>query len=174
MKKLIAIISLGVLLSGCASAPKQWDGKMLSDSHGERQFPVQRAATGEKTFVFNPRKMAWAAYDETGYRVKTGPASGGVDECPEDGENCRTVTGDFRVTRKGDSSCTSKTYPGEDGGPAPMKYCMFFHKGYAIHGANGIPTVHSSHGCIRVKVHHARWLNKEFLNVGSRVVVEEY
>lgn len=181
MYKISMFFIVMMLLSGCATttgepegSQRYWDGKWLSEDRGAKIFPQHREAMGKKTFVFSPRDMAWAAYDENGNRVRAGSASGGVDSCPEGGGDCRTVTGTFSVMRKGNASCVSRTYPGQDGGAAPMKYCMFFHQGYAIHGAAGIPTVHSSHGCIRVTVESAQWLNHEFLEVGSPVIVESY
>jgi hypothetical protein len=165
MIKIMSIAVGSMFLVGCGS------GSFLD--FGQNHFPEKRMANNKKTFIFNPKVMAWAAYDKDGNRVKTGPASGGVDSCPEDGADCRTVVGNFAVQRKGSSECTSTKYPIGEGG-APMAYCMHFHRGYAIHGAGGVPNYHSSHGCIRVTNQDARWLNEEFLNVGSNVVVTPY
>lgn len=168
MIKKLAIVSLALLIVGCT-------GRYSSNYQPVHKidFPTKRVATGKKTFIFNPRHLAWAAYDEDGFLVRTGAASGGSDACPEDGADCRTVTGEFRVQRKGNSDCKSSKYPLGEGG-APMAYCMHFHEGYAIHGAPGTPSWHNSHGCIRVSNSDARWLNKDFLNVGSTVIVKPY
>ncbi len=173
MKKLALVVALPVLLGACVG--QNGDIGFFPDL---RYDPLPRSveATGKKTFLFDPNKMRWAAYDEEGGRVKFGRASGGVNACPEDGADCRTVVGEFKLERKGDGSCISKTYPvSKPGGGAPMAYCMFFHQGYAIHGSRGpVPDYHSSHGCIRVNVADAQWLNEDFMNVGSTVIVKPY
>jgi len=168
-KHLFIIVS-AFLLTACGTLGTL--GNPASPHRDARNhLPEQREATGKKAFVFSPRHLVWAAYDESGRMVRSGHAAGGSDECPEDGSNCRTVVGKFKVQRKGGADCTSSKYPLDEGGGAPMAYCMHFHKGYAIHGAPGSPDVHQSHGCIRVRTGVARWLNREFLNVGSTVEV---
>ena len=156
-KGLIAIIA-SILLSACTTVV---------------YLPGKVEGTGKNNFIFSPKARAWAAYDPQGNRVRVGKASGGVDACPEDGEDCRTVTGIFSVKRKGSSDCESQKYPLGAGG-APMPYCMHFHQGYAIHGSSDVPNFPSSHGCIRVNTDDARWLNQEFLAVGSPVIVKSY
>lgn len=138
-------------------------------------FPMQKAATGNRVFIFSPRAHAWAAYDENGERVGTGPASGGRSFCRDIGRSCRTVVGTFHVLSKGGASCRSKIYPIRTGGGAPMPYCMRFHKsGYAIHGASSVPNYNASHGCIRVAPDAARWLSQNFVQMGTTVMVLSY
>lgn len=55
-----------------------------------------------------------------------------------------------------------------------VPYTMYYHRGYAIHGAYwhnrfGIPV---SHGCTNVAVNHARWLFN-WASVGTPVVVRK-
>lgn len=55
-----------------------------------------------------------------------------------------------------------------------VPYAMFYHRGYAIHGADwhnsfGTPV---SHGCTNVAVNHARWLYN-WATVGTSVVVRD-
>jgi lipoprotein-anchoring transpeptidase ErfK/SrfK len=54
----------------------------------------------------------------------------------------------------------------------------FREDGLSIHGVTGasqLPDRNASHGCIRVSVESARWLNQEFVEPGrTRVVVLEY
>ncbi len=130
-------------------------------------------ATGSRVFVFRPAWLTWAAYDEEGYLINTGRASGGSHWCPDLGGPCRTVTGKFEIYRKGTATCRSSKYPRPNGG-APMPYCMHFHKGYAIHGSNAVPNFNASHGCIRVPVADARWLNSNFMTIGTKVIVHAY
>lgn len=139
----------------------------------DHHFPAQREASTKPTFVFSPKHLAWAAYDESGQLVRTGPASGGQHVCPESNRSCRTVVGRFSVRDKGDEGCASSKYPLGSGG-APMPYCMHFYKGFAIHGTDRPLDRLGSHGCIGISTSAARWLNEEFLEVGSPVIVHPY
>ena len=128
---------------------------------------------GQRTFVFSPRYKQWAAYDRDGYQVASGTANGGADFCSDINRACRTPAGTFRIGRKGNYHCTSSKYPVGTGGAA-MPYCMFFHKGYAIHGSDYISHTNGSHGCIRVQTHAAQWLSQYFIQPGTKVVVLPY
>lgn len=146
----------------------------LDDKRGRDYFPTKIPGLGYRQFVFDPRDFAWAAYDEEGYRVMTGAASGGKDICEEDGQSCRTVTGVFHVYNKRGIDCRSGEYPVETQGGTKMPYCMYFHQGYTIHAAFEVPYANSSHGCIRVWPSAAKWLNEEFIKVGTQVTVLPY
>ena len=145
-----------------------------TDSKGSWYFPAKRQATGKKVFIFDPKATAWAAYDAEGNRIKTGRASGGKDFCEDVGRGCRTVTGRFRVYSKKGADCKSSKYPIETNGGARMPYCMHFNGGYSIHGAYEVPNYNASHGCIRVLPSAAKWLNENFMNVGTTVIVKSY
>lgn len=146
----------------------------LSDFRGQGSFPAHRAPTGRKVFIFDPKIPAWAAYDAEGHLIRTGSASGGKDYCEDVGRGCRTVTGIFRVYSKKGPECRSSVYPVETNGGAKMPYCMHFNGGYSIHAAYEVPTYNTSHGCIRVLPSAARWLNEDFVNVGTTVIVKSY
>lgn len=146
----------------------------LLDKRGRSYFPKEIPATGVKTFVFDPKAHAWAAYDVSGQRVMTGSASGGQDICPDVNKPCRTVTGTFRVYNKRGVDCKSGEYPVETEGGAKMPYCMYFFQGYTIHAAYAVPEYNSSHGCVRVLPSAAKWLNEQFVTIGTRVVVLSY
>ncbi|KTC99720.1 enhanced entry protein EnhA [Legionella geestiana] len=146
----------------------------LKDKRGRDYFPEQLKATGKKRFIFDPNAHAWAAYDVDGTRVMTGSASGGKDFCEDVGQPCRTVTGIFHIYRKGSLDCKSGEYPVEVGGGAKMPYCMYFFQGYTIHAGYEVPEDNTSHGCVRVLPSAAKWLNEEFLTVGSEVTVLPY
>ncbi len=143
-----------------------------TDQHSSN-FSSKRKATGNKVFIFNPRIGEWAAYSESGNLVKTGRASGGKGYCPDIHRRCRTPVGTFRILSKGTASCRSTRYPVGKGG-APMPYCMFFSKYYAVHGSNDVPDYNASHGCIRVTPAMAKWLSKNFIDVGTTVIVKPY
>jgi L,D-transpeptidase ErfK/SrfK len=128
--------------------------------------------TGYKRIIVDPNAQAFGAYDENGNLVRWGPASLGRDWCPDIHIGCRSKAGAFKVYEKRGEGCFSSKFPVPDGG-APMPYCMFFNRGYAIH-ASELPGYNASHGCIRVFYEDAEWLNHEFASVGTPVVVRPY
>lgn len=175
------ILSVG-LLAGCQHMSSYDDyNSYTSDSAYKQQkpqrviqnMPSSRPATGAKVFVFSPKKLMWGAYDADGNLIKEGIASGGQGWCSDIRRPCRTPSGSYRVTRKGDGGCKSNKYPLGKGG-APMPHCMYFKGGYAIHGSYDVPARNASHGCVRVKPSSAAWLSENFMNVGTKVIVEPY
>lgn len=184
MKRTLILLPLCALTAACntnGSFPivddagnTHYTQNYLDDSKGSSYFPTSRPATGKKVFVFDPKATAWAAYDTQGNRVKTGSASGGKDFCEDVGRPCRTVTGKFNVYSKKGEECTSSLYPIETGGGARMPYCMHFHAGYSIHAAYEVPNANVSHGCIRVLPSAAKWLNEDFMSIGTTVEVKPY
>lgn len=183
MRIKVIMAALPLVLAGCQnnSVPivddagnVHYTASMDSDSRGSFSFPSSQPATGHKVFVFDPNIPAWAAYDGNGQLIKTGSASGGRDFCPDVNHECRTVTGTFHVYSKKGPDCTSSVYPIETNGGAKMPYCMHFYQGYSIHAAYEVPKWNASHGCIRVLPDAARWLNQEFMNIGTTVIVKPY
>jgi L,D-transpeptidase catalytic domain len=187
MKRIILgiMIVLGCALSACVEFDESTlitddNGHIhrtthyLRDKRGWNYFPKQVRNIGERQFVFDPKASAWAAYDETGKLVMTGSASGGKDRCDEDGKSCRTVTGTFRIYNKRNIDCKSGEYPVETHGGTKMPYCMYFNRGYTIHAAFEVPPFPSSHGCVRVLPSAAKWLNEEFMRIGTKVTVLAY
>lgn len=136
-------------------------------------FPSSRPGTGKRVFIFDPNKLMWAAYSPSGNLVKEGRASGGKGWCSDVKRSCRTPRGKFSVYSKGAPSCKSSKFPLGRGG-APMPYCMFFYKGFAIHGSPDVPNYNASHGCIRVLPSAARWLSHNFIKHGTTVIVKPY
>jgi hypothetical protein len=188
-KYLLFYLFLTLFISGCAELPDTNDGSTLIvddqgrlhqtlhyrlDRRGRNYFPMSISSKGERVFMFDPKIFAWAAYDEHGQRVMTGSASGGKDFCEDVGAPCRTVTGTFRVYNKRGPNCQSGEYPVETFGGAKMPYCMYFYRGYTIHAAYEVPVGNSSHGCIRVLPSAAKWLNEQFMTIGTRVIVLSY
>ncbi len=124
-------------------------------------------------FVFSPRTLQWKAINDSGKVVRTGHGSGGRSYCPDIHRSCRTPVGTFHVIGKGGAGCRSSRYPVGRGG-APMPWCMYFSKYYAVHGSYEVPNYNASHGCIRIHPGDAKWLYKNFMHVGTRVVVKSY
>jgi hypothetical protein len=142
-------------------------------------FPRYINSSGEKAIYVSQQKLAWAAYDKNGELLWWGPISSGTDTCR--GGSCHTPGGSYRMIRKQDIDCISSAFPKRaDGfhGGAPMPYCMHFFRGYALHGAPEVPGYRASHGCVRLFVEDARWLNEEFIDLpeegykGTKVIIE--
>jgi hypothetical protein len=129
-------------------------------------FPLTLKDNTEKQIIVDQEKLAWGAYDETGHLVKWGPISSGRDKCSDSNKSCRTLTGIFRIFSKENVRCTSDVFPIGKGG-AKMPYCMYFHKGFALHGADDIPGFRASHGCVRMFIQDAQWLNEHFVALSS-------
>lgn len=144
-------------------------------------FPRYIDSTGEKAIYISQKKLAWGAYDEAGELIWWGPISTGANRCSGVRGNCYTPGGSFRVIRKQGIECVSTAFPRRaDGfhGGAPMPYCMHFFRGYALHGSTTVPGYRASHGCVRMFIEDARWLNEEFIDLpygedkGTKVVIE--
>jgi hypothetical protein len=135
--------------------------------------PPTLLTVASNTFVFNPRSLTWKAINENGSVIRSGRASGGRGYCPDIRRSCRTPSGSYQIISKGNASCRSSRYP-LGGGGAKMPYCMFFSKYYAIHGSYDVPHYNASHGCIRVIPGDAYWLNRNFIRIGTKVIVQPY
>lgn len=188
LRKCLMLVALCLTLSACIDPLAYDESTLITDDNGQvhrtlhylrdkrgrNYFPEQIRAPGERLFIFDPKASAWAAYDEKGERVLTGSGSGGKNFCEDVGEPCRTVTGTFRIYNKRGLGCKSGEYPVETYGGAKMPYCMYFFRGFTIHAAYEVPPYSSSHGCVRVLPSAAKWLNEEFLTVGSKVIILSY
>ncbi len=131
-------------------------------------FALQETAQGEKIIYVSLKELAWGAYDEDGQLIYWGPVSGGKNWCKDVGRSCRTAQGSHQFIRKQGAGCVSSKFPLGRGG-APMPYCMFFYRGFAMHGSPTVPGYHASHGCVRLFKEDARWLNEEFIDLPSRM-----
>ena len=139
----------------------------------KQKFPRKIVPTGTQVFIFDPKRLGWAAYNADGKLIKSGRASGGMRYCSDIKQRCQTPAGKFKVYRKGSAECTSNKFPLGKGG-APMPYCMFFHGGYAIHGSPDVPDFNASHGCIRVHPDSAQWLHANFMKPSTTVIIKPY
>lgn len=120
--------------------------------------------------IVDQSQLAWVAYDANGRLANWGPMSGGKDYCADIDSGCKTATGRFTIYREQGAGCVSSRFPVGKGG-APMPWCMHFHRGFALHGSYSVPGYHASHGCVRLLVEDARWLNQEFVKIGTPVIV---
>lgn len=149
-------------------------GEKKQKARKRNPVPEQIEAPGRKTIKISLSNLTWAAYTPEGDLLKSGPISGGKDYCPDIGRSCRTPTGTYTIYSKKGEGCKSSKFPINKGGGAKMPYCMHFKGGFAMHGSNSVPGHHASHGCVRMPVEDARWLNQEFVNVGSTRVKITY
>ncbi|MCL2089664.1 MAG: L,D-transpeptidase/peptidoglycan binding protein [Micrococcales bacterium] len=147
-----------------ASVPATWDSKQVASAADVlAYFP----SDGEKWIDVNLSNHTVRAYEGT--TVVMGPYSM-VDGKPA----MPTVTGTFTIYQKYES----KTMRGfEADGVTPyvtenVPWSMFFHKGYAIHGAYWRSTFgySASHGCVNLPVATAKQLY-QWAPVGTVVVV---
>lgn len=125
-------------------------------------LPRQIHPPGDKVILVSMSDLAFGAYDEGGILEHWGPISGGKEYCSDINQDCRTPAGKFEIYAKGNLKCASTKYPVGKGG-APMPYCMFFKGGFALHGSYAVPGYNDSHGCIRMFIEDAQWLNQNFL-----------
>jgi len=141
-------------------------------------FPRKIAKQPTKLIIVDQERLAWGAYNREGELVKWGSISSGKDYCPDIGRKCTTQTGVFYIFNKKDGSCRSGIFPVGEGG-AKMPYCMFFYKGFALHGSPEVPGYRASHGCVRIFTNDAKWLNENFVDLrqpsgekGTKVVIQ--
>jgi len=124
-------------------------------------LPRQITPTGGKIIIVSINNLAFGAYNGDGTLELWGPVSTARGYCPDIGRGCHTALGKFHIYEKQGAGCVSSKFPVGRGG-APMPYCMFFHGGYALHGSYEVPGYNASHGCVRMFVKDAKWLNQEF------------
>ncbi len=155
-------------------------GKTLMDFS---PFPLSRNGTGEKVLIWDPKLLAWAAYNEGGILTRWGPGVGGKEWCPDIERPCKTINGTFRLMYKTGRYHRSDHYPvGEclgsllaRPGCAPMPWFMCFDDdGYGLHGSDEIPGYNASHGCIRIFTDDAEWLNLNFVNERTDIIILPY
>jgi len=168
-------------LSLTSSLPMESQPATAGSADGDSASP---AVTPEKVLVFDPKLLAWAAYDENGDLVRWGPAAGGKDYCPDVERGCHTRVGAFRVYVKGGPNFKSGKYPVDCGEPdengkteacAPMPWFMgFASPGYGFHASGNVPGRNASHGCVRLYYEDAEWLNQRFVEIGTKVVIKPY
>lgn len=134
-------------------------------------FPEFKNTSGKRLILVNLKLQAFAAYDQQGHLVHWGPASGGKNYCSDVKRKCTTPSGVYSIQRKKGFECISSKYPIEKGGGAKMPYCMFFNGGYGLHGSTTLPGYNASHGCVRLFVDDAKWLNQNFALIGTSVII---
>lgn len=134
-------------------------------------FPLHIKPLKERTVIVSMQLLAFAAYESNGKLIHWGPISGGQDWCNDIQRPCLTAIGTYRIYNKQGPECISTKFPIDTDGGAPMPFCMHYYNGFALHGSSMVPGYHASHGCIRLFEEDAKWLNKNFVKVGTKVIV---
>lgn len=138
--------------------------------------PSPKAIAGHKTIIFDMREMAWSAYNELGVVLEWGMATGGRRYCKDIDRACRTPVGMFKVLTKKGKYYRSQLYPvnceGKDCTQMPW-YVRFRSDGPGFHASKWIRGIHESHGCIRLTMEDAKWLNK-FADLDTVIEVRPY
>jgi len=162
--------------------PEDITGKTAEDFS---PFPKRLSWVTEKTVIFSLGALYFAAYEETGRRLITGPISAGRG-CP--GKDCLTPTGIFRFYQKFGADKISDLYPikswktvvGENGketkvpderGGAKVPWFMAIVGDVGAHGYSVLPGYNASNGCLRQFFADAQWLNQEFVDVSPGTLV---
>ena len=115
--------------------------------------------------------QAYGAYDKTGKLVQWDPVSSGKVFCNHVVGTCNTPPGKYVLHDKRGKKCKSGKFPvrSTGRGGANMPYCMFFHRGYALHGSP-MPGHPASHGCVRTNADGAKWLNHNLVTRDETVI----
>lgn len=150
------------------AVPKNLDSASLMDFAPFPKLITMKDDTSK--IVVSQKDLAWGAYDIRGQLVKWGPISAGKGYCSDIKEKCVTPPGVYQAFRKMGSDCVSTVFPANEGG-APMPYCIFFNGGIALHGSPEVPGYNASHGCVRLFVEDAEWLNESFVAIGETQVL---
>lgn len=157
-------LKLGMVIA----VPKKLDNQSFFDYS---PFPTELKGRQEKVLIVDQAKMAWGAYNDLGQLLRWGPISAGSAKCFASPAGCETPVGTFHVTYKRGKNCYSHSFPekinGQRGG-GYMPYCMFFYKGYALHGSYSLPGYNASHGCVRLFMSDAKWLYEYFVKAAKK------
>lgn len=127
---------------------------------------------GQKLLLVDLRVFAFAAYDPQGNLQYWGPASGGDQWCSDSPLHCQTATGTFKIYRMKGADCVSNKYPIASQGGSHMPFCMYYYQAYALHAYTMTGFAHRSHGCIHLFYGDAKWLQENFVELGTAIIVK--
>ena len=134
-------------------------------------LPAYMNTHHKKVLFINLSLFAFGAYGPDGNLIYWGPVSSGASKCPANDDSCATPTGDFRAFRIEGKDCTSNEFPLETHGGAPMPYCVFFHRGSAVHGSTLSGFINRSAGCVRLFYADSEWIYDRFAQKNMEVIV---
>lgn len=145
-------------------------------------FPLTIETKYDKLIIVDPNVLAWGTYKE-GTLINWGPISAGRSWCDDIKRRCKTPSGEYEILTKQNRQYRSPIYPigcikGVNRGPkacARMPYSMKFrYSGESLHGADNLPGLNDSHGCIRLLESDSEWLSKNFVDIGTKIIVKKY
>lgn len=152
---------------------KNWDFKEMIG------MPETNDNYKEKVIIVDLKNLAWGAY-ENSKLVKWGTANGGRGICKENGKlKCKTPIGEWKVISKSGKVTKSGLYPVECSDKKSCGHPMFWKMqfvsdGTSFHGDRNVPGANISHGCVRMFKRDAEWLNKQFVDIGTKIVILPY
>jgi lipoprotein-anchoring transpeptidase ErfK/SrfK len=154
----------GALLGLALGMPEMWVSNFTppAQAQGVSQEIANLRRSSDRWIEVNVKTQRLVAW-EGNTPVYAIVVSTGTEKHP-------TVTGTFAIADK----LRVTRMQGDDYDVPDVPYTMYYHGGYAIHGAYwhrsfGTPV---SHGCVNVAVDHARWLFN-WASVGTPVVVHD-
>jgi hypothetical protein len=156
--------------------PINWSESYLDHAPFRQQLNVEEP---ERFVVVGLQQLAWGAY-ENGKLVNWGPANGGMKRCRETGKfRCKTHPGVWAILRLDGFGKRSNLYPVDckdkkKCGHLMPYYMPFHHDSTGLHGDKWLVGRNASHGCVRLLTYDARWLSKNFVKVGTKVLVLDY
>jgi lipoprotein-anchoring transpeptidase ErfK/SrfK len=134
----------------------------------------------DKQIVVDLNKMQWTAVQD-GQVIKTGEAIGGSERCTDNRRrSCKSPIGTFQIKDKQGWGYRSHKYPLDcaDKSKCGARMYMAMHlntkAGEALHGSDMMVGRNESHGCIRLHKEDALWLSKNFVEIGTTVVILPY
>lgn len=147
----------------------------IEDMAERRELIEGKKPKTRKLMVYDPKLLAWAAYENDAL-VNWGPGAGGKSYCSDVGRSCRTKTGVTRIYNKRGRWARSSKYPIDCEGRscAAVPYYMGFFRAYGFHASWNVPGRHASHGCIRLFFDDAKWLHEEFAEIGTKAIIRRY
>lgn len=137
----------------------------------------------QKTIIVDLKNFSIKAYDASGEEVLSEKASGGRKYCPDIEKSCKTPSGTFYLLSKKGPWYRSPTYPlgcnnkSKDNKCAKMAWAMkFSNTGEAFHASNDNweKPKHISHGCVHLKQETAKWLNQQFIDKTTKIIILPY
>lgn len=130
------------------------------------------------SIIVSPKLLAWGLYNR-GEQVAWGLVTPGKDICEKKmgWAKCRSPVGEFKVMDKKGEFYRSTMYPIDcprSEPCAPMPWAMHVRSaGEALHASTNHPGRPDSHGCYRLLLSDAKYL-QEKLSIGDKILVLPY
>jgi hypothetical protein len=154
------------------------------DPMAHSPFPTAKEWLGGNHLSVDLNILAWGAWESDGHGkatlVRWGPANGGSKVCSDTHlPRCKSPVGTRSVLGMYGKWKRSDLYPldcadkRKCGAKMPW-YMKLVSSGEGIHGYAQLPGWNASHGCLRILMEDAHWINKSFAFKGMPVVLADY